>query len=281
MSLVEVIALLALAMLEGSLVALPRARALARLARLQSPAWAAVLPGFILAGTFVPLWSHGLASVIVVVSAVATPLMALVAAVSVARGRRPLLLLAIVIAVGVVLIVGKEGAVASSVVTAFGCMAMGVALVRLIPRPWLVLAVVATAFLDATLLVMHVGQPAAALMAHATAHLHGRAFDQAIFGSVTIDYPDLVLAGALGGFVAGEPLQRRAAVGVTVLAATSAMLLAVMRIVPETVPTALIFVFVATSKGSPFRWRCRLPTTVRNRQLKRKGLSTQPITAQS
>ena len=255
MSLVEVFALLALAILEGSLVALPRALALAPLARLQSPAWAATLPGFILTGTLVPLWHPGFASAIAVLSAVATPLMAVLAAATVARGRRPLLLATITIALGVTLILGVEGWLPASIVTAFGCMAVGVALVRLIPRPWLVAAVVATACLDAALLAMHVGQPAAALMAHATAHLHGRAFDGAIVGPVTVDYPDLVLAGALGGFVAGKPLQGRAALSVTVLAAASAMLLAVIRIVPETVPIALIFVLVASAKNPPFRRR--------------------------
>ncbi len=279
MSLVEIIALIALAVLEGSLVALPRARALAKLTRLRSPAWAVVLPGFIVTGTLMPLWHPGFASAIVVLSAVATPLMALLAAATVARGRRPLLLAAIVIALGVALVIGTEGSLPASIVTAFGCMAVGVALVRLIPRRWLVLAVVATACLDATFLALHVGQPAAALMADATAHLHGRAFDRVVIGPVAVDYPDLVLAGALGGFVAGEPLQGRAAVSVTVLAAASAMLLAVVRIVPETVPIAVIFVFVAASGRFPFRRSRTRSATIGNGPSSAKGVTAQPVAA--
>jgi hypothetical protein len=41
-----------LALLQGALIALPRANALEPLARLRSPAWAAVLPGSIIVGTF-------------------------------------------------------------------------------------------------------------------------------------------------------------------------------------------------------------------------------------
>ena len=51
----KVTGLLALAMFESVLVALPRAGALASLRRLRSPAWAAVLPGAIVVGTFLPL----------------------------------------------------------------------------------------------------------------------------------------------------------------------------------------------------------------------------------
>lgn len=40
----QLIAVVAIALLEGALVALPKAHALERLGRLRSPGWAAVLP---------------------------------------------------------------------------------------------------------------------------------------------------------------------------------------------------------------------------------------------
>lgn len=89
----QVFAVLALAVLEGSLVALPRADALAGLSRLRSRAWAAVLPGSVIVGTVAPLWSPSLASALVRLASLATPLLAVLTAVWVAHGRRALLLL--------------------------------------------------------------------------------------------------------------------------------------------------------------------------------------------
>jgi hypothetical protein len=54
-------------------VALPRAGALARLARLRSPAWAALLLGAILIGTFPPLWQPCTATGLVLAAAVVWP----------------------------------------------------------------------------------------------------------------------------------------------------------------------------------------------------------------
>lgn len=121
---------------------------------------------------------------------------------------------------------------------------MGVALTRLIPRRWLLVGVALMWFVDVLLLAAGIGQPAAALMEHATARLHGPAFDSATVGPGTVDYPDLVLAAVLGGFVAGYASQRRAALTLTLLAAAFGMLLAVIDTLPATVPIALTLVLV-------------------------------------
>ena len=101
------------------------------------------------------------------------------------------------------------------------------------------------ACVDVVLLALHVGQQPAALMADATSHFHGRSFNGATIGPTTLAYPDLVSAGVLGGFVAGQSFQRRAALALTLLAAASGMLLAVIVIVPSTPPVAATFVLVA------------------------------------
>ena len=146
--------------------------------------------------------------------------------------------------------------------TALGSLTVGVALTRLIPRRWLLVGVALMWFVDVLLLAAGIGQPAAALMAHATARLHGQAFDAARLGTVKVDYPDLVLAAVLGGFVAGHPLQRRAALTLTSLAAGSGILLAVIDPLPATVPITLTLVLliswararprVAASRGESF-----------------------------
>jgi C4-dicarboxylate transporter len=69
-------AVIALASLEGALVALPKADALEPLRTLRSPAWAALLPGSIVAGTFLPLAMPSMALGLVLMAGVITPLLA-------------------------------------------------------------------------------------------------------------------------------------------------------------------------------------------------------------
>jgi hypothetical protein len=242
---VEVIAVAALAMLEGSLVALPRPSALTGLSRLRSPVWAAVLPGSIVLGTFAPLWQPSLAWALVRMAALAIPFVAVVGTVRVARGRGAILRTStFVLPASALLAPGQLGQLSATLVTAFGCLSVGVALTRLIPRGWLLAGVVLMCLVDVLLLVSSAGQPAAALIANATAQLHGPAFDSAAVGPVTVDFPDLVLAAVVGGYVAGHSFQHRAALTLTLLAAASGMLLPFIPLVPETVPIGLTFLLV-------------------------------------
>jgi hypothetical protein len=241
----ELIGIPAVATLQGLLVALPRARALAHLSGLRSPVWAAALPGSVLVGTFAPLWRPSLASALVVVAAIVTPLLAVVAAVEVARGRRALLLASVpTLALAVMLGHGEIDQLSSSLVTTAGCLSLGVGLTRLIPPRWLLVGVVLLCIVDVLLLSIGVGEPAAALVKDATLRFLGPVFVSARIGTVMVDYPDLVLAAVVGGVVAGRPLQRRTAATLTVLAIVYGMLLAVIPTVPATVPIALTFVLL-------------------------------------
>jgi hypothetical protein len=245
MSLSGYAAVVALAVLEGALVALPRADALEALRRLRSPAWAALLPGSILLGTFGPLAFPSLAPALVVVAGVATPLLATVALVAVARGpRQALLIIALVLTLVAALISGWEGQLSASVLTALGCLALGAAVVRLIPPRWVLIGVVGMAVADLALLASGVGHSAGVIMAAATANVHGPVFDQAGVGHVSTDYPDLVLAAMLGGFLAGRHQQWAAAVLVSIIAAGFGMLLPIGSGLPATVPIALTFVIL-------------------------------------
>lgn len=260
--------------LEGSLVAIPRARAMEPLSRVRSHAWAAVLPGSILVGTFVPLCWPSFASGVVVLAALGTPLLALAAAACVAARRRALLVAsAIALLCGALLGSGQIGALSSSALTALGCLAIGVALTRLIPARSLVAGVFVMAIVDVLLLAMGTGQPAAALISNATTSFHGPVFDSATIGAVRVDYPDLVLAGVLGGFVAGQPGQLRAAAALTLLSAASGMFLPVVPIVPETVPIALTFALVCLTQPS---LRRRAPSRSRPRAGRRPRVAPRP-----
>src|SRR3954452_18834464 len=91
----------ALATIQGAIVALPHPAALERLGRLRSPAWGLVAPGSILVGTFgvlaLPLVARGLA----VLARMATPVLAAIAVLAVVHGRQRRLLL-VPVALGVI-----------------------------------------------------------------------------------------------------------------------------------------------------------------------------------
>ena len=243
MSLSSFLAIIVLATIEGGLVALPRADALAQLHRLRSPAWAALLPGSILIGTFGPLAAPSMARALVVLAAVATPALALVAILAVVRGPKPALIAAgLGLALGTARVTGWLSETSDSLVTALGCLALGAGLVRLIPAKWMLVGVVCMCAADVVLLMSGAGETASQVMAGATARVHLPTFDQAAFGPIATDYPDLVLAGVLGGFLAGHRYQGRAAMLLIALATGSGMLLPLVGWLPATVPVTVAFV---------------------------------------
>ena len=233
----DAIGLLALALLKSVLVGLPRAGALAFLGRLRSPAWAAVLPGAIVIGTFLPLWHSSLATALVIAAAVATPLLAIVAIIGVARTPRALLF-ASALELLLVAVVSRSaaGQLTTSLVTALGRHVGG-------RRP--------DATGPGTMAARRRGRHGGRRRAPAgdRRRRDGRGLDGGGERAVprprvhtgdgrglTVDYPDLVLAGVLGGAVAGKPMQPRAAVTLALLATTWGMLLALFPIVPATPP---------------------------------------------
>jgi hypothetical protein len=243
----------AVALLQGALVALPRGNALGSLQRLRSPAWAAVLPGAIVIGTVAPLGVHPFALGLILMGTLMTPPLAAVAALSVVRGPRAApVALAMAAGLLAVLTGGFGGDLSTTVLTAFGALALGSALARLIPGAWVLAGVACMCAVDVVLLATGVAQPAAALVSQAAGHVHGPLFDDAHVGGLSVDYPDLVLAAALGGFVAGQRGQLRAAALVTVLAGVSIFLMPVNSMFPATIPAAVTLIALR-SMGLPRR----------------------------
>lgn len=241
---VSISAFVTLASIQGGLVALPRSIAFHSLSRLRSPLWALVGPGSLLVGTFGVLAVPSLATGLAILAVVATPVLASIAVVAVVHGGRPLLLL-VPLALGAVAIAGTGLAaqLTASLLTALGCLTLGAAFARLTPGSWLQLGVLSMAAVDVLLLALGVGQPAAALLAHAVDGV-GPAFHRAQLGSMSQDYPDLVLAAVVGGVVAGRPIQPRAALLVAVLSIVNGGLLAFTDIVPATVAPMLVLALV-------------------------------------
>jgi hypothetical protein len=248
---------LGLARVQGALVALPRPGALRPLGRVRSPAWAAVLPGFILVGTFGPLAAPSTARWFPVLAAMATPPMAAVAAVVVIRGRgRWPLAVALAATVLAFLARGSAGYLSGTVVTGLACLALGAALARVIPARWMLAGVASMAIADVVLLACGAGQPAAALIADASAS-HRVVFEGARIGRLELDYPDLLIAATLGAFLADQRDQRRGAAFVTALAACCFLLTPAGTIWPATVPVAVTLVALRAPRWLRSRSRLR------------------------
>jgi hypothetical protein len=236
----DIVAYCGLAAIQGALVFLPRPAGSAVWSRLRSPCWALVLPVALVVGTFgvlgVPHGATGLA----VLAAVATPVLVGLAVVGVVRGPRRAWLAALpLLGVGLVTLHSWPAALVASALTALGCLTLGAALVRLTPLPWLAAGIAAMCVVDVVLLAAGVGQPAAGQLEDALSHSPLPEFHRAQLGSMNRDYPDLVLAAALGTVLAGHVRQRAAAVLVTVLASANGLLFLVADILPATVPLGL------------------------------------------
>ena len=244
MSVLSFIAFVTLATITGALVALPSPAALERLARLRSPAWALLGPGCLLVGTFGVLARPSFATGLAILAAVATPVLAAIAMVGVVHGARLALLPVPVVLAGVALAGGGLAAqLAASLLTALGCLTLGAAIVRLTPGRWLRRGVVMMAVVDVILLAAGIGQPAATLLRHASAGV-GPAFHRAQLGTMSLDYPDLVLAAVLGGVVAGRAVQARAATLVSILAIAYGSLFTVADMLPATVPIVVALILI-------------------------------------
>jgi hypothetical protein len=260
----EIVAYCSLAALQGVLVALPRPSGSAVWSRLRSPAWALLLPGALMVGTFgvlaVPHGATGLAAL----AEVATPVLVGPAVLGVVRGPRQAWLAAVpLLGASALALHSWPAALAASLLTALGCLTLGAALVRLTPLPWLVAGIAAMCIVDVALLATGVGQPAAAQLETALRHSGLPEFHRAQIGSMNRDYPDLVLAAVLGTALAGHARQRTAALLVAILASANGLFFLVADMLPATVPLGVAAVAVVALERR--RGRTRGPSAQRRR----------------
>jgi hypothetical protein len=126
---------------------------------------------------------------------------------------------------------------------------------------------------DVVLIATGVGQQTQALMDHALSNSRLPEFHQAQLGTVSKDYPDLVLTAVLGSILAGRAaLQRTAAVLVAVLASANGLLFLIADVLPATVPLG---VAAAVVFGLD-RWRSRPRRPARRRPVLVPALLRQP-----
>lgn len=192
------------ASLEVALVLAPQTAPLRRLSRLRSPLWAALLPVWIIVGTFGLIAMPRSAPATLMIAAVTTPVLAVVAIVAVVRARWLLAPVAI-LAGGLALLAGGVGGqLGAAVITALACLTVGAALQRLIPGRWLLVGVLAMALADIALVGLGFGHDQSDVLAAAARGFHGPRFTGAPGGRYHARLPGPVPGGARG-HVPGDP----------------------------------------------------------------------------
>jgi hypothetical protein len=211
------------------------------------------------------------ASVLTYLALVAVPPLAAAALGWCARGSRPgLALIAVVLfAIAWAARSSLAGEAAAALLSALSCVTLGVMLTAVAPAGWLKLGIVAMAAADTWLVVSDLLQaPNATLIAaHPAAGLPR--LQSQIFGSASMGYGDLFIAGLLGALVAASPrIQNRAALLTLGLAAAFDLLFFFVNELPATVPVALALVTLEL-------WG-RLPANAGRRQSRRVAVTPPP-----
>jgi hypothetical protein len=268
-----------LSLVQGAVVAIPRAAAAPKLARLRGRRWAAILPASVLAFVLIARAAErASAQGLTYLALFAVPALAALALAWRSRdpstiGPRPARALLVVPLFALAWIDrgGLPGESAALVLTALSCAALGVLLAAVTPPRWLAAGIVAMAAADTALVVSDLLQrPNNALnAAHPVAGLPR--LQSAVLGSAEMGYGDLFVAGALGALLAinvGRSLQRRAALLTAVLALCFDLLFFLVSELPATVPVALTLILLIVA---------RPPRPSRRRRAPAPGVSDQRL----
>jgi hypothetical protein len=245
-----------LSIVQGVLVALPRAIAAPRFARLRGRRWALIPPLSVIGFVFVTRAAeHASAEGLTYLALIAVPLLAALALGWLVRGARPRIALLVVPLFALAWIDrgGLPGEGAALALSGLSCVALGVLIAAVTPPRWLAAGVIAMALADSALVISDLLQkPNNALnAAHPPAGLPQ--LQSAVFGSAVMGYGDLFIAGALGGLLAatvGRALQLRAARLTALLALAFDLLFFLVDELPATVPVACALIAVALRRRS-------------------------------
>jgi hypothetical protein len=241
---------------QAAVVAAPRrAPEFPFLKRLSGPGWALIPIGSIIAVVFAIRYVSATATGLTYLALVAVPILAAAALGWATRGARPW---AAILAMPLFALAwadrsGLAGQAAATLLSAFSCVTLGVLLASVTPPAWLKLGILAMAVADVWLVASDLLQaPNATLVAAAP----GGGLPQLqseLFGSVSMGYGDLFVAGLLGAVLAREGRRQGPVALLTlVLAGLFDLLFLVLHELPATVPVALALV---TTEG--WEWHRR------------------------
>ena len=225
------------------MVAAPRVPPrIAALDRLRGPGWALVPIASIVLVVFTIRFVSDTATGLTYLALVAVPPLAAAALGWAARGATPV---AAVGAIGLFALAWAAhrslvGEAAGALLSALSCVTLGVLLAAVTPAGWLKLGIVLMAGADTWLVVSDLIQApnATLLAAHPPAGLPR--LQSELFGSATMGYGDLFVAGLLGAVLASDrDRQRTAALLTLVVAALFDLLFLAVNELPATVPVAV------------------------------------------
>jgi hypothetical protein len=234
-----------LSLIQALTVLVPAPRELALLSRLRSGWWAVIPAASVVGFVFAVDALGGVADGLTYLALVAVPPLAAFALGWLMRAARPIWALAALplFALAWVDRDGLAGQAAGVALDALSCVALGVLLVAVTPRPLVKLAILAMATVDAWLVFSNeLTAPNNSLNAIAPiAHLPQ--LQRVQLHAAVMGYGDLFIAGLLGALLAVElARQRRAALLAALLALASNLLFFAFYELPATVPIALTLV---------------------------------------
>jgi hypothetical protein len=255
--------------LQAAVVAAPRAVARPRwLERLHGRGWALVPIGSIVAVVFAIRYVSDTATGLTWLALVAVPILAAAALGWAMRGSRPL---AATLAIPLFVLAWAAkttlvGEASGAMLSALSCVTLGVLLAAVTPPGWLKVGIVLMAAADSWLVVTDLLQaPNAALVAaHPPAGLPQ--LQSEVFGTVSMGYGDLFVAGVLGAVLAAQwRRQWQAALLTLVIAALFDLLFLAISELPATVPVALALLVSEGWEAASRSRRARAPLQVSER----------------
>jgi hypothetical protein len=263
------ISIAVLSLVQGAVVAVPRAWEPGRLARLRGRRWALVPPVSVLAFVLIAREAErASADGLTYLALLAVPALAALTLGWLAWYADPprprwTLLVVPLFALAWADRGGVAGEAAALGLSALSCAALGALLAAVTPARWLAAGIVAMAAADTALVVANLLQkPNNALnAAHPAAGLPR--LQSAVFGSAVMGYGDLFVAGVLGGLLAtamGRHRQLRGAALAVALALGFDLLFLFVNELPATVPVAITLLLLMARRpgltptpGSPPR----------------------------
>ncbi len=236
--------------MQAGVVAAPRALDpiwAQRLRRLRGRGWAVIPVASIVGVIFAIRYASSTATWLTYLALVAVPILAAAALGWLARGSRPWLAL---VAIGLFVVVWRtpyslSGEAAGALLSGLSCVTLGVLLAAVTPSRWLKFGIVAMACADVWLIASNQLQAPNNVLVTAKPAAGLPQLQSEQFGTVTLGYGDLFVAGLLGGVYASRVrLQRIAALLTLAIAAVFDLLFLVVDNLPATVPVALALLIV-------------------------------------
>jgi hypothetical protein len=232
--------------LQAGCVAAPRAApGVARLDRFHGRGWAIVPLASIVGVIFLIRYQSDTASWLTYLALVAVPLLAAAALGWAAHGARPYLALLVVpLFIGVWQLPNSLlGEACGSLLDALSCVTLGVLLAAVAPSRWLKLGIIAMSAADVWLVASDLLQAPNTTLVYSHPAAGLPRLQSESFGTISMGYGDLFIAGVLGALLCGQAARQRSAALLTLLLASAFdVLFLVVDELPATVPVALALI---------------------------------------